>query len=346
MAGTDTSVIRLSELQDGQEAELFAALVKRDRGTDKHGRPYLKCQFRDKRTTLVAPLWFANPHREAAETWVDGLAYRMRVKGEQDARYGLQLQILEIREATPEDEPDGYDFFDLVDSSDFPVSELIEKVGSYIERYVEEPCLNRLVTSILDEHDELFRKMPAAQSFHHSYTGGLLEHVWSMTRIAGFLADHYAKYYFQLNPPLNKGVVVAAAILHDIGKLRELAYHPVEAKYTIPGNLVGHVLLGRDLVREAARRIGDFPEETLLLLEHAILAHHGREEFGAPKAPQTIEALIVHYADDIDSKINAVARHRLLSRTEDAFTDKVYALNNRRIYKGIPVELPVDDDLG
>jgi 3'-5' exoribonuclease len=344
MAGTDTAVVRLSDLADGQEAEVFAALVKKERGTDRHGRPYLKCQFRDRRAVVVAPLWFANPLREQAEAWPDGLGYRLRVKAEQDARYGLQLQVLECRPAVAEDAADGYDFFDLVEGSEFPVAELRAKVLHFADRYVKEPCLNRLVRSILDDHDDLLRKMPAAQSFHHSYTAGLIEHVWSMTRIAGFLADHYAQYYYRLNPPLNKGVIVAAAILHDIGKLRELTYHPVEARYTNQGNLVGHVLLGRDLVRDAARAIGDFPEETLLLLEHAILAHHGKEEFGAPKAPQTIEALIVHFADDIDSKINAVAHHRLRATGDDPFTDKVFALG-RRIYRGIPVELPSDDDL-
>jgi 3'-5' exoribonuclease len=165
-----------------------------------------------------------------------------------------------------------------------------------------------------------------------------------VTRVCVQLANHYASYYTELNPPLNKDVIVAAAILHDIGKLRELEYHPVETKYTKHGNLIGHILMGRDLVRDTARRIDDFPEETLLLLEHAILAHHGKPEYGAPKAPLTLEALIVHYADEIDAKINAVVRERLRSTTEDAFTDKIFAVDNRRFYKGIPVELPPDDD--
>ena len=128
-----------------------------------------------------------------------------------------------------------------------------KKLRALIDRYIEHPALKTLVENILDEHESLFSRMPAAQNFHHSYTSGLLEHVWSMTRIAGFLADHYAKYYDQLNPPLNRGLIVAAAILHDIGKLRELEYHPVEAKYTKEGCLIGHVLMGRDMVREAAQ---------------------------------------------------------------------------------------------
>ncbi|MBX6315628.1 MAG: HD domain-containing protein [Isosphaeraceae bacterium] len=347
MAGTDTAVIRLSELQDGQEAECFAALVKKVRGITTRDQPYLRCYFRDKRVVVECPIWADNRFFNQAQHWVEGIAYRLRVKGELKPKYGMQLQIIDIRPAKPEDAADGYDFFDLVESSDFPVPILWEKLRGLIDRYIEEPCLRQLLEAILTEHGDLFRKMPAAQGIHHSYTSGLLEHVWSMTRVAALLADHYARYYNNLNPPLNKGVVVAAAILHDIGKLRELEYHPVEAKYTKHGNLIGHILMGRDLVREAARAIADFPEETLLLLEHAILAHHGKAEYGAPKAPMTLEALIVHYADELDAKINAVAREFLRpSPNNEPFTDKIFAVDNRRFYRGIPIELPsAEDDL-
>jgi 3'-5' exoribonuclease len=208
-----------------------------------------------------------------------------------------------------------------------------------IDRQIDDPCLRYLVLMILEENLSLFQKMPAAQNFHHSYTAGLLEHVWSMTRIAGFLAEHYSKYYDTLNPPLNRGVIIAATILHDIGKLRELEYHPVEAKYTKEGRLIGHILIGRDIVREAASRIVGFPQELLLLLEHAILAHHGKLEFGSPVQPQTLEALIVSYIDDMDSKLNMVARKSMESQTEDPFTERIFALDNRRFYKGVPGEV-------
>src|SRR5262249_19655654 len=156
--------------------------------------------------------------------------------------------------------------------------------------------------------------------------------------------DHYAKYYSQLNPPVNKGVVLAAIVLHDIGKLRELAYHPVEAKYTKEGCLVGHVLMGRDMVREAARSIDRFPEETLLLLEHAIGAPHGKRGSGPPVPPQTLGAILVSFIADLDEKINIVARHRALSAPDDASPAGVSARKNRRIYKGIPEESGTEDD--
>ena len=186
--------------------------------------------------------------------------------------------------------------------------------------------------------------MPAAMNNHHSYSGGLVEHLWSVTRVSLSLAKHYAEYYTELNPPINRDVIVAAAILHDIGKLRELDYHPVEAKYTKHGTLIGHIVLGRDMVRDIARGLPGFPDETLLLLEHAILAHHGQMQFGAPKEPATIEAMIVHYADDIDAKINAIASERIKSNTDGEFTARIWAAGNRTFYKGIPIE-PPDSDL-
>ncbi|HWE39927.1 MAG TPA: HD domain-containing protein [Isosphaeraceae bacterium] len=347
MAGTDTAVVRLSDLRDGSEGVCFAALVKKDRGMTKKNEPFFKCYFRDKRATLEAPIWANNRFLNQAAQWPVGIAYRLHVRTKDSGRYGLQIdEIIEIRAATAADEADGYDFQDLVESSRYSAAVLRERLDQLVDKYIRAPHVKRLVRDILAEHDELFRKMPAAQNFHHSYSVGLLEHVWSMTRIAGFVAEHYERYYDQLNPPLDKDVVVAATILHDIGKLRELEYHPVEAKYTKEGSLIGHVLMGRDLVREAAGRIEGFPEETLLLLEHAILAHHGKREFGAPVVPQTLEALILSFIDDLDAKINVLATERLRSTTEDAFTDRVYALDNRRIYKGIPVELPGAEDDG
>jgi 3'-5' exoribonuclease len=338
MAGTDTAVIRLSDLAHGQEATCFAALVKKEKGTDKHGKPFVKCHFRDKRLAVVAPFWSGNALREDAERWADGLAYRLRVRGDWKIKYGMQIEILECRPALDADASEGFDFRDLVESSDYDPDQMLRTIHDLIDRYIDDACLRRLVCDLLHEHATLFKKMPAAQSFHHSYTAGLLEHVWSMTRVAGFLADHYAKYYKDLDPPLNKGVIMASAILHDIGKLRELNYHPVETRYTKEGQLIGHVMIGRDLVRAAAEKIEGFPIETLLLLEHAILAHHGKREFGAPIVPLTLEALLVSYVDDLDAKMNIAARERLFSSTDGEFTDRVYALDNRRFYKGIPRE--------
>jgi 3'-5' exoribonuclease len=340
MTGTEAVVIRLSDLVHDQEAVCFAALVRKTKGMTKSNQPYMRCVFRDSRTTVEAPLWSDSRFLKEAESWIEGSPYRLEVRGKYDVRYGMQVDILGIRPATEDDAARGFDFGDLYEQSHIPADELLKKLRDLIERSIDQPPLRRLVQDLLDEHLSLFKKMPAAQSFHHAYTSGLLEHIWSMTRIACFLADHYAKYYDKLDPPLNRSVVMAATILHDIGKLRELEYHPVEARYTTEGRLIGHILIGRDMVRQAAGRIEGFPEELLLRLEHAILAHHGKREFGAPVLPQTLEALLVSHIDDLDAKMNIAAGMLMRSGTSDGFTERIYALDNRQMYKGLPEETP------
>ncbi|WP_165222750.1 3'-5' exoribonuclease YhaM family protein [Aquisphaera insulae] len=337
-------VIRLSDLVDAQEAVCYAALVKKHRGMTARNQPFVRCIFRDKRVQYESMLWHDHRFFPDAEGWAEGQPYRLEVRGKHDLRYGMQIELLGIRPATEEDEPDGYDFFDLVESSRYEPKTLMKAIRSRIDRFITQPQLHELVTRVLEEHEGLFTKMQAAQAMHHAYTAGLLEHVWSMSRVAESLILHYASYYSELNPPLDKGVVMAAVILHDIGKLRELLYNPVEARYTKEGRLVGHILMGRDMVRDMARKIEGFPEETLLLLEHAILAHHGRHEYGAPVLPQTVEAILVNFIDELDAKMNIVARQRMQSNTLDEFTDRVYGLDNRRIYKGIPDEAAAAED--
>lgn len=336
--GTSTVVIRLSDLVDGQEAVCYGALVKKTRGMTARNQPFIRCLFRDKRVQYEAMLWHDHRFFQSAETWTEGTAYRLEVRGRHDLRFGMQIELLGIRPAVEEDSADGFDFFDLVESSKYSPQTLLESILFRVEKFIDEPHLKELVKRILAGNSDLLSKMPAAQSMHHPYTGGLLEHVWSMTKIAESMIKHYSDYYEELDPPLNKGIVIAAIVLHDIGKLRELRYHPVEARYTKEGRLIGHILMGRDLVRETARTIEGFPEETLLLLEHAILAHHGKHEFGAPVLPLTLEAILVSFIDDLDAKMNIVARQRMRSITDDEFTDRVFGLDNRRIYKGIPEE--------
>ena len=148
-------------------------------------------------------------------------------------------------------------------------------------------------------------KHPAARRNHHAYVGGLLEHTLSVTRTCVFLADKYADYYPEMKPPLNKDLVIAGGILHDIGKLREMEQRPEGTVHTPEGSLIGHILIGRDMVREAAEAPNSgarLDADTLLRLEHLIITHQGRPEWGSPKPPMTPEALLVHFADDIDAK--------------------------------------------
>jgi 3'-5' exoribonuclease len=349
MATAMTSqVIRLGEFQDGVEAECFAVLVSREMARSKRDEPFVRCNFGDRELKLEAMLWHDNRFREQAAGWIVGEGYRLKARGKLNGRYGMQLEILDIRRATPElDGEDGYDFHELVERSKFPPGFCLGKIRGMLDTYMRDEKLKALVTRIIDANQDLLERMPAATLMHHGFTGGLVEHVWSVTRVALTLANHYEWYYSELDPPLNKDVILAGAVLHDIGKLRELQYHPVEARYTTLGTLIGHIQMGRDMVRETAREIGGICEETLMLLEHAILAHHGRREYGSPVEPSTLEALILSYADELDAKVNSVTQAiRRAPVGDNAFTDKVFAVNNRKFYRGMPVPPPIEPEPG
>ena len=149
--------------------------------------------------------------------------------------------------------------------------------------------------------------MPATQDKFYPFSGGLLEHTLSVTHTCLQLVEKYAAHYTELRPPLNRGLVVAGAVLHDIGRVLEFGDDPLAAQSTVPGRLFGHLVLGRDLVRETARELGDVDPELLQLLEHLILTHLGLPEWGSPRLPLIPECLILHHADDLDAKLEMYA---------------------------------------
>ncbi len=334
------NLIKLSDFVDNQEAECYAALARKTRAYKKDGQAYWRCTFRDKRGELEAIVWPDGALAAAAEGWSEGEAFRLKGRVRTKEPYGRQLELFQVRVVDDSDQEQGYDPADLFDVSKFPVAKLRENLERFIAKAIDDPHLKQLVVKLMTDHRTLLDKMPAAQKIHHPQTTGLLEHVWSMTRIAVYLSEHYYNYYCELDPPLNRSLVVTAAIVHDLGKLKELEYRPVGAVYTKIGNLLGHIVLGRDMVREAAAAIEGFPDELLMQLEHAILAHHGKREFGSPVTPATIEAVLVAYIDDMDAKMNAAARALMDPRGDEFFTEKVFALDNRALYRGVKSAKP------
>jgi 3'-5' exoribonuclease len=157
----------------------------------------------------------------------------------------------------------------------------------------------------------------------------------SVTRSCVFFADKYADYYPDMKPPLDKDLVVAGGVLHDIGKLREMEQRPEGTAHTAEGSLIGHILIGRDMVREAAAKLGDaaLNADTLLRLEHLIITHQGRPEWGSPKPPMTPEALLVHYADDLDAKYQMMVGVLRDDTTPGPVTSKKNVLM-QQVYRG------------
>lgn len=234
----------------------------------------------------------------------------VKVQGRTESFNGrIQLVVERIRRVNPDqDKPQGFREEDCVLSASKPVDEMWGELEQLI-LHVRDPFVRELLQRITTEHAEKLRVWPAAQTVHHAYRSGFLEHILSVARTSLTLGVAYGA---------NQDLLTAGALLHDIGKLEELDYDRTTS-YTREGNLVGHVTLGTMMVRAAIAAIPEFPDVLRTQIEHLILSHHGHKEFGAPVEPMTVEAMILSSADDLDAKINQV-KQALAEEGEGEFT--------------------------
>ncbi len=302
------SIVSLSDLVAGEQGDCFVLLATKERAQTRDGKPYYRVAFRDAKRTATSMIWSDTGWFPDCESkWAVGEFYKLRCSYS-ESQYGPQIEIDRIRAVDTADRQQGFDPDEFYDHSRFDKEEMFAELLQIATEQISEVPLRQLVTGLLQAHADLIKRMSAASRNHHSYVGGYVEHVLSVTRTAVYLADKYGAYYPELQPPLSKSLVVAGAILHDIGKTIELDHQPSGADYTAPGRLIGHILLGRDMIREQARDIPDLNPESLLRLEHIIVSHHNLPEWGSPIPPLTPEALLVSMADDIDAKFNMMAK--------------------------------------
>jgi 3'-5' exoribonuclease len=324
--------VPLCELVDDQEADFYALLSEKQELTTRDGKPYYRVAFRDAQRAVSFPIWSDSPLSVTCrDQWAPGQFYKLRAVLRQ-SNYGPQLEIKKIRPVEPADSHDGFDPLMCQPVSRFDPVEMFAELMNIIEDRIADKSLRQLVADILEQHREALLTLPAARRNHHAFISGFLEHVLNVTRSCCHLADKYAELYRDLNPPLNKDVIIAGAVLHDIGKLRELSVTPAGAEYSAEGSLIGHVLQGRDIVREAAAGRKLDPE-IMLRLEHVIVAHQRLPEWGAPKPPMTPEALIVHYADDLDAKLFMMIECLKEDTTTGPITSKKNPLG-QPVYRG------------
>jgi len=332
----DVKISKLSELKPGQQADCFVLLSARDRAMTRDGKPYYRVTFRDAVRSAVAMVWSDSPWYEACDTsWKAGVCYKLRCRYVENT-YGPQLELERVRPVEEADRRDGFDEGALFKSTRFNVDEMYAALLKIAKEKIGSEPLRQLVVGILEEHGEAIKRAPAAARNHHAYAGGFLEHVLSVTRNADFLADKYASDYPSMLPPLSKSLVVAGAILHDIGKLVELEFRPEGSRRTAEGELIGHILLGRDMVRDRGRAEG-LDRETLLRLEHIIVSHQNLPEWGSPIAPHTTEALLVYFADDVDAKfqmLGSALESEESAGGGDEFTTRDNALR-RSVFRGL-----------
>lgn len=324
---------RLSNLAPGETADFFAQLAERIRGQTRDGKPYFTCRFRDSRRTATAMIWQDGGWFDAClNDWREGQCFKLRATYGEHERYGPQIDIQQIRPVRPEDEEHGFDPVEFFDRSRFDPETTFAQLRNLVEREISHEPLRRLVLGLLDEHKLRLMKLPASQRHYHPFVGGWLEHTWSVTRHCLYLADRYREHYPELSPPLNRDLLTAAAVLHEFGRVAEWD-DQFPPQPTIDGRLLGHALLARDLVRQAALAQGDLDGDWLRLLEHLILTHLHLPEWGSPRLPAIPECLILHHADDLDAKMEMYARCLSKDVAEGPWTERDPILN-RPLLKG------------
>lgn len=278
----------INQLTEGESFKEIYFCRNKVSAQTKAGKNYYSLVLQDKTGTIDGKVWDLSNAIEHFETQ-DFILTEGIVTSYNGS---LQLNIKRIRKAD-ENEYDEAEYMPTSKSSrDDMTSELIGIINN-----VSEPHLKKLLESFFIEDEEFFssfKKHSAAKSIHHGFIGGLMQHSLAVTRLCIFIADSY--------PVINKDLLVTAALCHDIGKVRELSDFPAN-DYTDEGQLLGHIVIGAMMVDEHARAIEGFPEKLRAELVHCILSHHGELEYGSPKKPALIEALVLSMADNCDAKI-------------------------------------------
>jgi len=280
----------VADLTPGTRLATTFLVQSKERKTASTGKPYLDLELRDASGVIRAKVWDCDRLDQDFE--VEDFVL---VQGHIEAYKGTPQIVVNAIRRSADQEIDPRDYFPR--SNRDPEEMYAELVGR-LERVPEGPLRALLLAVVQDpEIAAKFKLAPAAMSYHHAYLGGLLEHVLSLIRLGDQISDHYGW--------LRRDLVLAGLVLHDLGKIEELNYLR-SFRYTTRGQLVGHIALALGIVREKLRAIPDFPHALRDQIEHIILSHHGKLEFGSPREPMFPEALVVHYLDDLDSKLESM----------------------------------------
>lgn len=279
----------IKELKEGDRVFDIYLCKHKQEAVTKNGKPYESVILQDKTGTIDAKVW--EPNNPGIGDY-DDLDY-IEVYGDVTNFQGqLQISVKRIR-VCREGEYNPSDYLPVSSKGiDTMYNELKTLIGSIKNTY-----LHQLLQDLfIDDADfaKKFCNSSAAKTVHHGFVGGLLEHTLSVTK----LCDYYCSAY----PILQRDLLLTAAMCHDIGKVKEISAFPVN-DYTDDGQLLGHIVMGAQMVGERAAKIDGFPHNLLAELQHCILAHHGKLEYGSPKVPALIEAVALNYADDTDAKM-------------------------------------------
>jgi len=254
----------------------------------RSGKTYLSLRLMDKTGTIDAKVWEMNNDiqnfDEGDMIKIDGNIVTFQNE--------LQLKINKLRKSREGE----YIAGNYIPTTEKDIDELYQEVLEIINS-ITHPQIRQLLEIIFVDDNvqaEAFKARSAAKHMHHAYMGGLIEHTLAVAQICDFMSGRYKH--------LNRDILMASALLHDIGKIYELSQMPIN-DYTDDGQMLGHIVIGSEMVSAAVAQIPGFSHEVASLIKHSIIAHHGEYEYGSPKLPCTAEAILLHYADNMDAKL-------------------------------------------
>lgn len=308
-----------ADLKQGDAVSEVFCVRRVERRSRSDGSAYLRLAFVDRTGEVAGVAW------DDVESLVEVLEEGgyARIEGDVgEFRGDLQVKVVGARPVEGRIDPAEY-----LPQGPVPAAESVGGIRALVETMTD-PWLKRLLDSFLDDPDfaRRFAASPAAMRNHHAYVGGLAEHTRSVMEMCARAADHY--------PGVDRDLLLAGAFCHDIGKVDELAVEP-GFPYTEEGQLLGHIPLGFAAVRERSGAIEGFPADRRTDLGHLVLSHQGELEWGSPVVPRTLEAIVLHFVDNLDSKVTTARRH--LDAVESGRTDWVHALG-RTLFRRAPAD--------
>ncbi len=281
----------INELREGENVVGHYLCKSKQTLKSRAGKSYYSLKLQDKTGLLDGKVWDLNNEIKSFEEndfiKIDGTVIIYNNEP--------QINIRRIRKSQEGE----YDPMDYIPSTEKDTNEMCKKLLGYIDT-IDNKYIKKLLDEIFNKNKTVadnLKKHSAARTLHHGYLGGLLEHTLSVTEICDFMSNRYKR--------VDRDILICSAMLHDIGKIYELSQFPIN-EYTDDGQLLGHIFIGAEMVHDAAAKIEGFPAELESIIKHCILAHHGEFEYGSPELPKTIEAFILHCADNMDAKVKAI----------------------------------------
>jgi 3'-5' exoribonuclease len=315
----DHYIADLAALDENQPVESHYLVLSKQQRTTRTAKPYLSLILGDNSGQIEARIWDPSDTRIAVDFAKGDV---VKIRGAASKFEGvLQLKIERLRKLAAIE----FDRADLLPATTYDVNALWQQLEAAVASFADLD-LQRLITTILADTAirEAFREAPAAKQLHHAFLGGLLEHVVSLINLADRVVPHY--------PMLMRDLVLTGVILHDIGKIHELAWE-TGFEYTLEGTLLGHIQIGAAMIEKTIDTLPNFPPRLKTLVLHMILSHHGKLEFGSPKLPMIPEALMLNFLDDMDAKMQTLAsefqKAARQGKSPSEMTDRIWALDQR-----------------